>query len=99
MTASRIGFISLGCPKNLVDSEQMLATLVDAGYELVANHNDADAIIINTCGFLEASKMESIEVINEAVALKETAKVKRVIAAGLPRPAPPSKFARVVSGN
>jgi ribosomal protein S12 methylthiotransferase len=82
MTASRIGFISLGCPKNLVDSEQMLATLVDAGYELVADHSDADAIIINTCGFLEASKVESIEVINEAVALKETAKVQRVIAAG-----------------
>jgi len=82
MTASRIGFISLGCPKNLVDSEQMLATLADAGYELVADHTDADAIIINTCGFLEASKVESIEVINEAVALKETAKVKRVIAAG-----------------
>ncbi len=82
MPASKIGFISLGCPKNLVDSEQMLATLVDAGYELVADHNEADAIIINTCGFLEASKIESIEVINEAVTLKETAKVKRVIAAG-----------------
>ena len=82
MTASQIGFVSLGCPKNLVDSEQMLATLVDAGYELVADHNEADAIIINTCGFLEASKIESIEVINEAVELKETAKVKRVIAAG-----------------
>lgn len=78
----KIGFVSLGCPKNLVDSEQMLATLVDAGYELVANHEDADAIIINTCGFLEASKVESVEVINEAIALKETANVQRVIAAG-----------------
>ena len=67
-TITRIGFVSLGCPKNLVDSEQMLATLVDAGYELVADHNEADAIIINTCGFLEASKDESVEVINEAVA-------------------------------
>ncbi len=79
---TKIGFVSLGCPKNLVDSEQMLATLKDAGYELVANHDEADAIIINTCGFLEASKVESVEVINEAIALKETANVQRVIAAG-----------------
>ena len=77
-----VAFVSLGCPKNLVDSEQMLASVIDAGYELIADHNEADAIIINTCGFLEASKEESVEVINEAVALKETAKVQRVVAAG-----------------
>jgi ribosomal protein S12 methylthiotransferase len=77
-----VAFVSLGCPKNLVDSEQMLASIIDAGYELIADHNEADAIIINTCGFLEASKEESVEVINEAVALKETAKVQRVVAAG-----------------
>jgi len=77
-----IGFVSLGCPKNLVDSEQMLATLIDAGYEIVADHNDADAIVINTCGFLEASKEESVEVINEAVAMKERSQVQRVVAAG-----------------
>jgi ribosomal protein S12 methylthiotransferase len=81
-TITKIGFVSLGCPKNLVDSEQMLASLVDAGYELVADHNEADAIVINTCGFVESAKEESVEVINEAVALKETANVKRVIAAG-----------------
>ncbi|MBT5136106.1 MAG: 30S ribosomal protein S12 methylthiotransferase RimO [Phycisphaerae bacterium] len=77
-----IGFVSLGCPKNLVDSEQMLATLMDAGYDIVADHDEADAIIINTCGFLEASKTESVEVINEAVARKETGNVQRVVAAG-----------------
>lgn len=77
-----IGFVSLGCPKNLVDSEQMLATLMEAGYDIVPDHNDADAIIINTCGFLEASKEESVEVINEAVAMKEHGKVQRVVAAG-----------------
>jgi ribosomal protein S12 methylthiotransferase len=77
-----VAFVSLGCPKNLVDSEQMLATVTDAGYELIAEHNEADAIIINTCGFLEASKKESVEVINEAISLKDTAKVQRVIAAG-----------------
>jgi ribosomal protein S12 methylthiotransferase len=79
---SKVGFVSLGCPKNLVDSEQMLATLVNAGYELVEDHNEADAIVINTCGFVESAKEESVEVINEAAALKETANVKRVIAAG-----------------
>lgn len=78
----RVGFVSLGCPKNLVDSEQMLAAVTDAGYELVTDHQSADAIIINTCGFLEASKEESVEVINEAVALKDSAKVQRVVAAG-----------------
>ena len=56
----RIGFVSLGCPKNLVDSEQMLAAVTDAGYELVTDHQSADAIIVNTCGFLEASKDESV---------------------------------------
>lgn len=77
-----VGFVSLGCPKNLVDSEQMLATLMDAGYEIVADHNEADAIVINTCGFLEASKEESVDVINEAVAMKEQGTVQRVVAAG-----------------
>jgi len=77
-----VGFVSLGCPKNLVDSEQMLATLVDAGYDIVVDHDEADAIVINTCGFLEASKEESVEVINEAVAMKENGRVQRVVAAG-----------------
>ncbi len=77
-----VGFVSLGCPKNLVDSEQMLASLVDAGYEVVTDHNEADAIVINTCGFLEASKEESVEVINDAVAMKEGGRVQRVVAAG-----------------
>ena len=77
-----VGFVSLGCPKNLVDSEQMLASLIDAGYEVVDDHYDADAIVINTCGFLEASKEESVEVINDAVAMKESGRVQRVVAAG-----------------
>jgi len=78
----RVAFVSLGCPKNLVDSEQMLATIVESGYEIVADHDKADAIIINTCGFLEASKEESVEVINEAVARKSKGQLQRVIAAG-----------------
>ncbi len=78
----KVAFVSLGCPKNLVDSEAMLADLADAGYELVSDHADADAIVVNTCGFLEASKDESISVIKEAVARKEAGSLNRVIVAG-----------------
>mgnify|MGYP005659564393 FL=1 len=51
-----VAFVSLGCPKNLVDSEAMLGDLTSAGYHLVSDHDQADAVVINTCGFLEASK-------------------------------------------
>lgn len=77
-----VGFVSLGCPKNLVDSESMLASLRAAGCELVSDHDDADAIVINTCGFLEASKQESIATINEAIERKKQGKLKRVVVAG-----------------
>lgn len=77
-----VAFVSLGCPKNLVDSESMLATLQQSGYELVSDHDAADAIVINTCGFLEASKQESLEVINEAVERKASGRLKRVVVAG-----------------
>ena len=66
-TISSVAFVSLGCPKNLVDSEKMLGTLVGEGIELVADHDEADAIVVNTCGFLEASKQESLDVIREAI--------------------------------
>ena len=77
-----VGFVSLGCPKNLVDSESMLATLRASGCELVSDHDEADAIVINTCGFLEASKQESIATINEAIERKKNGKLKRVVVAG-----------------
>jgi len=77
-----VAFVSLGCPKNLVDSESMLATLQSSGYELVSDHDAADAIVINTCGFLEASKQESLDVIHEAVERKEAGRLKRVVVAG-----------------
>jgi len=79
---SRVAFVSLGCAKNLVDSEQMLGTLQSSGFELVSDHADADAIVINTCGFLEASKIESVEVINEAIERKRKGDLKRVVVAG-----------------
>lgn len=79
---SRICFVSLGCAKNLVDSEKMLGTLAAEGLQIVSDGDQADAMIINTCGFLEASKEESLEVIREAVERKEAGQIKRVIVAG-----------------
>ncbi len=81
-----VAFVSLGCPKNLVDSEKMLGLLAEDGIAITPDHDDADAIIINTCGFLEASKTESLEVIREAIERKVEALKhgghKRVIVAG-----------------
>lgn len=78
----RVAFVSLGCPKNLVDSEQMLGALDQAGFDLVSDHADADAIVVNTCGFLEASKDESLDVIREAVGRKQAGELQRVVVAG-----------------
>ena len=77
-----VAFVSLGCPKNLADSEAMLADLASAGYRLVSDHDEADAIVVNTCGFLEASKEESLEVIREAIVRKESGDLRRVVVAG-----------------
>jgi ribosomal protein S12 methylthiotransferase len=81
-----VAFVSLGCPKNLVDSEKMLGLLAEDGIAVTPDHDEADAIVINTCGFLEASKTESLEVIREALAAKAAAekhgRSKRVIVAG-----------------
>jgi ribosomal protein S12 methylthiotransferase len=81
-----VAFVSLGCPKNLVDSEKMLGLLAEDGIAVTGDHAQADAIVINTCGFLEASKAESLEVIREAIAQKDAAakqgRAKRVIVAG-----------------
>jgi len=77
-----VAFVSLGCPKNLVDSERMLGLLAQDGLSITSDSNDADVIVINTCGFLEASKTESLQEIRDAVALKKAGKVKRVVVAG-----------------
>ena len=81
-TINSVAFVSLGCPKNLVDSEKMLGTLAQSGLELVSDHDAADAIVVNTCGFMEASKDESLEVIREAVQRKEAGGPSRVVVAG-----------------
>lgn len=75
-------FISLGCPKNLVDSEKMLGTLALDGYRLVSNPEDSDFVIVNTCGFIESSRAESRQVINEMLDLKRAGKTSGVIVAG-----------------
>ncbi len=77
---NKIHFISLGCPRNLVDSEVMLGILLRAGYEVAEELSDADYIVINTCGFLEASRNESLETVD--LALKERKKTARLIVTG-----------------
>ena len=67
-TAPRIGFVSLGCPKALVDSERIITKLRAEGYELSPSYEDADAVVVNTCGFLNSAKEESLQAIGEALA-------------------------------
>lgn len=68
MTNPRVGFISLGCPKALVDSEQILTRLRVDGYDIAPNYQDADLVIVNTCGFIDAAVEESLDSIGEALA-------------------------------
>ncbi len=82
--AEKIGFVSLGCPKNLVDSEQMLYLLDEAGYELTVDIDQADAVVVNTCGFIDEAKSEAIENILELCTIKNDkgSRLRAVIAAG-----------------
>lgn len=63
----RVGFVSLGCPKALVDSERILTQLKLDGYDISPNYNDADVVVVNTCGFIDSAKQESMDAINEAM--------------------------------
>ncbi len=78
----KVGFVSLGCPKNLVDSEVMMGQLKQSGYEIVTDAQEAETVVVNTCGFIESAKQESIDAILEATRLKTEGKAKRVIMAG-----------------
>jgi ribosomal protein S12 methylthiotransferase len=78
----KVGFVSLGCPKNLVDSEVMMGQLKAAGYEITNNADEADTVVVNTCGFIESAKQESVEAILEATNAKANGKAQRVIVAG-----------------
>src|SRR6478752_1989724 len=73
--AKTFAFVSLGCPKNLVDSERMLGRLAQDGYALVPEAAGADVVVINTCGFIESARQESLAVIREMLELKQQGKV------------------------
>ncbi|MGL6076040.1 MAG: 30S ribosomal protein S12 methylthiotransferase RimO [Fimbriiglobus sp.] len=75
-------FISLGCPKNTVDSERMLGKLAQDGYTFQAGAEGADVVIVNTCGFIEPARQESLSVIREMLALKESGRVGSIVVAG-----------------
>ena len=78
----KIGLVSLGCEKNRVDAEMMLYSLKEAGYEIDQNAENADVVIINTCGFIRAAKEESIDEIFNFVRLKEQGKIKAIVVTG-----------------
>jgi ribosomal protein S12 methylthiotransferase len=78
----KIGFISLGCPKNLVDSEVMMGRLKQAGYEITSNEAEAETLVVNTCGFIDSAKKESIDAILEAARMKSEGKCQRLVVAG-----------------
>ena len=79
---TKIGFVSLGCSKNLVDTEVMLRHLHDRGYEITPDEAEAEIIIVNTCGFIESAKKESIDNILDLASLKDGGKCKYIIATG-----------------
>ena len=78
----KIGFVSLGCSKNLVDTEVMLRILHDSGYQLTPDEGEAEVIVVNTCGFIESAKQESIDNIIDLARLKSEGKCRYIIATG-----------------
>jgi ribosomal protein S12 methylthiotransferase len=82
MDKKKVGMVSLGCPKNLVDSEVMMGLLARQGYELTADSSAADVLVVNTCGFIDSARQESVETILEMAQLKQTGRLKRLIVAG-----------------
>ena len=84
MSASKIkvSLTTLGCSRNEVDSEELAGRLSDDGWELVSNPDDAEVVVINTCGFIESAKIDSIDALIEANTLKNNGKAKAVVAVG-----------------
>jgi ribosomal protein S12 methylthiotransferase len=78
----KVGFVSLGCPKNLVDTEVMMGQLVARGHELTARAEEAEVIVINTCGFIHPAQQESVDAILEMTGHKKSGELKRLIVAG-----------------
>jgi ribosomal protein S12 methylthiotransferase len=82
MQSKTFAFVSLGCPKNLVDSERMLGKLAQDGYTLTSEAEGADVVVVNTCGFIEPARQESLAVIRQMLQLKKDGKVGSVVVAG-----------------
>lgn len=78
----KIGFVSLGCPKNLVDTEVMMGTLAAHGHTLTASPEDAEVIVVNTCSFIDPAKQESVDTIIEMAGYKTSGSAKRLVVAG-----------------
>src|SRR5438132_3075629 len=78
----KVGFVSLGCPKNLVDSEVMMGMLSQAGAQLISRAQEADVIVVNTCSFIESAQQESVNTILEMARQKTSGKAKKLIVAG-----------------
>src|SRR5205807_1332363 len=81
---AKVGFVSLGCPKNLVDSEVMMGILASSGAQLTSDAADADVIVVNTCSFIESAKQESVNTILEMARHKLSAggKARKLVVAG-----------------
>src|SRR6187551_853154 len=78
----KIGLVSLGCPKNLVDGEVMLGMAQQAGHEITPDAQDADVIVVNTCAFIDNAKQESIDAILEMAQMKRDGKASRLVVTG-----------------
>ena len=78
----KVGFVSLGCPKNLVDTEVMMGHLTAQGHQITARPDEADVIVVNTCSFIDPAKQESVDTILEMAEYKKTGRAQRVIVAG-----------------
>ena len=81
-SGTRVAIVTLGCDKNTVDSERMLSSLLGAGVELAASPEEADVVIVNTCGFIEMAKQESVDTLLQAARLKEEGRVEAVVGMG-----------------
>ena len=92
--AKKFSIVSLGCARNLVDSEVMAGLLQQSGYEMVEEPADADVVMVNTCGFIEAAKAESIDIIIEIARLKEEGRIKKLVVAGCLAQRYPDELAR-----
>src|SRR3954467_2110082 len=92
--AKRIHFLSLGCPKNRVDSEVMLGVARNKGFTHVDQASDAEVIVVNTCGFIGEAKKESIDAILEMAGMKEQGSCKRLVVSGCLSQRHPDELAR-----